>query len=343
MKSSLSSEHPIRNELLGSAPNYYTQIAHSLRLAVNSFNNICIRTLVTLVFLLMATLSKTQDHTLPKGSSNIYLQSGKTIKGVSLWRIDSMNVEYVIKGNLADIRTSSVSKIETHDFLIEFDKRNQIIKIEYDLIILFPQDTIRGFIQEIAGRTISYIPVGSNKVKSVFKDDVKNYFQEQEKVTGLLADSAVNKKDLTRISHQAVGIEDGAAIKIQDSIPAETDYDSIKMNAEKEGLKVEMDRLYYHQSYERGINDAIKDFKGKGLWGVGGFALGMTFGSPFLSLNALDSQVKKDKIPEGADERLYRDGYENKVIKIRAKQVATGAAVAKVGIVILLILAITGG
>ena len=124
------------------------------------------KTLLTLtLFLLMATISKAQDFTLPKGSSNIYLQSGKIIKDVSLWRIDSVKVEYVIKGNLADIKTSDVSKIETPDFLMEFDERNQIIKIDYDLIILFPQDTIRGFIQEIAGRTISYIPVGSNKVK----------------------------------------------------------------------------------------------------------------------------------------------------------------------------------
>ena len=300
------------------------------------------KTLLTLtLFLLMATISKAQDFTLPKGSSNIYLQSGKTIKDVSLWRIDSVKVEYVIKGNLADIKTSDVSKIETPDFLMEFDERNQIVKIDYDLIILFPQDTIRGFIQEIDGKTISYIPAGSNKTRSVMKDDVKNYFQE--KVTGLLADSAVNKKDLTRISYQAVGTEDDAVIKIQDSIPAETGYDSVKMNADKEGLKVEMDRLYYHQSYERGVNDAIKDFKGKGLWGVGGFALGMTFGSPLLSLNALDSQVKKDKIPAGTDERLYRDGYENKVIKIRAKQVATGAAFAKVGLILILLLAITGG
>ena len=294
------------------------------------------KTLLTLtLFLLMATISKAQDFTLPKGSSNIYLQSGKTIKDVSLWRIDSVKVEYVIKGNLADIKTSDVSKIETPDFLMEFDERNQIIKIDYDLIILFPQDTIRGFIQEIDGKTISYIPAGSNKTRSVMKDDVKNYFQE--KVTGLLADSAVNKKDLTRINYQTVDIEE-VAINTKDPILTETDYDSISKNVEGEVVKNEkMEKFYYQQSYERGVNDALEDSRHNIGWGVGGFVLGMTVGSPFLSLAAVNSQVQYDKIPTGVDEKLYRDGYENEIVKKRARKAAAGAIAGKILLLIIVV------
>ena len=98
---------------------------------------------ITMLFILVS-ISKAQDPNLPKGKSQIYLNSGKTVKNVSLWRIDSAKVEYVVNGNLADLKTTDVSKIETTNFLIEFDDENHIVKKDYDLIILNTLDTIRG-------------------------------------------------------------------------------------------------------------------------------------------------------------------------------------------------------
>ena len=72
-------------------------------------------------------------------------------------------------------------------------------------------------------------------------------------------------------------------------------------------------------------------------WGGGGFVLGMTVGSPFLSLAAVNSEVQFDKVPTGVDEKLYQDGYENEIVKKRARKAAAGAIAGKVLIFILLI------
>ena len=72
-------------------------------------------------------------------------------------------------------------------------------------------------------------------------------------------------------------------------------------------------------------------------WGGGGFVLGMTVGSPFLSLAAVNSQVQYDKIPTGVDEKLYRDGYENEIVKKRARKAAAGAIAGKILLLIIVV------
>lgn len=84
--------------------------------------------LTYLVFFLMLISfnSEAQDIALPKGKSTIYLKSGKIIKDVKIWKTDTLKIEYVKNGNLADIKTNEVSKIIFSDGSIrKFNKTYQ--------------------------------------------------------------------------------------------------------------------------------------------------------------------------------------------------------------------------
>lgn len=289
------------------------------------------------MLLILVSISKAQDPNLPKGKSQIYLNSGKTVKNVLLWRIDSAKVEYVVNGNLADLKTTDVSKIETTNFLIEFDDENHIVKKDYDLIILNTHDTIRGFIQGIGDRNISYLSIGNDKKQTIPRTEVADYwqaktinhFQKQAATPTFPADSVATKKDST----QTVSIP-GAKV----DVPMKNDS-TIVTPVQVEAVQKKSDEDYYHLSYDRGVNDAIRHSSFLHGWGSGGFLLGMTFGSPFLSLAAIDSKVGNLLVPAGVDRKLYQDGYKNETIKKRAKKAAAGAAVAKVLILIIIIAA----
>ncbi len=290
---------------------------------------------ITMLFILVS-ISKAQDPNLPKGKSQIYLNSGKTVKNVSLWRIDSAKVEYVVNGNLADLKTTDVSKIETTNFLIEFDDENHIVKKDYDLIILNTLDTIRGFIQGIGDRNISYLSIGNDKKQTVPRTEVADYwqaktinhFQNQPAAPTFPVDSVATKKDST----QTVSIP---VAKVDVTMKNDS---TIVTPVQAEAVQKKSGEAYYHLSYDRGVNDAIMDYGGG--WGSGGFLLGMTFGSPFLSLAAIDSKVGNLFVPVGVDRKLYQDGYKNEAIKKRAKKAAAGAAVAKVLILFIIIASI---
>ncbi len=284
------------------------------------------KTLISLIpFLFWISVSTAQDFTLPKSNSTIFLHSGKAIKTVTLWRIDSVNVEYVIKGNLADVKTMDVSRIETPEFLIEFDRESHILKKEYDLIILYPEDTLRGFIQEMDGETISYLPKGKDKKERVKKDDVKRYVQHNTLGRDPLNDSGSAKKDVKRIIYQTVDSDD-RAIQSQDSILADVDYDSKWGNAKKEVVKgKKMNELYYHQSYDHGVMDAFMHYKDD------------NWDSPFLSVGSVNAKVKQVKVPFGMDEKSYRDGYEGEIVKRKAKRATATGTVAKVILLIIII------
>lgn len=119
--------------------------------------------LIIMVCLLMAAfVSQAQDPTLPTEVSKIYLNSGKKIEKVSLWKIDSSKVEYTKGGNLADVNTMDVLRIESLNYRIEFDDHQKMILRMYDLIIVQYGDTIRGIIKKIEGNSVTYIPANKN-------------------------------------------------------------------------------------------------------------------------------------------------------------------------------------
>lgn len=119
--------------------------------------------LIIMVCLLMAAFaSQAQDPTLPTEVSKIYLNSGKKIEKVSLWKIDSSKVEYTKGGNLADVNTMDVLRIESLNYRIEFDDHQKMILRMYDLIIVQYGDTIRGIIKKIEGNRVTYIPANKN-------------------------------------------------------------------------------------------------------------------------------------------------------------------------------------
>lgn len=278
--------------------------------------------LTIIVFLFSASLLKAQDATLPKGNSTIYLHSGKTIRNITLWRIDSTKVEYVLSGNLADLTTMDVSKIETPEFLIEFDQQYQMKKKGYDIIVLLTKDTLRGFIQGIYDDVISYRPVGSDKVKRAMKYEVKSYVQWREQGSGSPTDT-VAQRDVTKVLYEAPSTDE-SIVDNPDSIDEEAG--TLQKIASEGTLKNEIRNDFdYHQSYDRGVSDAFMVYK-EDNWD-----------SPFLSVTAVNSKVKKVKIPFGMDEKSYRDGYESEIVKRKAKRASATGTLAKAILLLIII------
>ena len=153
--------------------------------------------LIIMVYsLLQAVSAKAQDTTLPKETFKIYPLAGKIINKISLWKIDSNTVEYVKNGNLADINTIDVLRIESLNYRIEFDKHQKMVIRMYDLIILGDEDTVRGIIKKIYGNAITYIPAGKNnlplKTISYLSYQLRNTVKEEQ------TDEQADSTDITK-------------------------------------------------------------------------------------------------------------------------------------------------
>lgn len=177
--------------------------------------------LIILVYLLLqGTASKAQDTALPQESFKIYPLTGKNINKVNLWKIDSNTVEYVKNGNLADINTVDVQRIESLNYRIEFDEHQKMITRMYDLIILDEEDTVRGIIKKIYGNAITYIPAGKNnlplKTSSYLSYQIRNTVKEEQ------TDEPADSTDLTK----------GFETVINDLLPPEPEK-KIKLKPEK--------------------------------------------------------------------------------------------------------------
>ncbi len=119
------------------------------------------------ILLFVNLLTHAQDTSLYQGRSEIYLWSGKILKQTTLWKIDSVRVQYVSNGNFSEVLTEDVHAIATNDYEINFDEKNHAIKKVYDLIIKTSGDTIKGFIKRLLiDNKIEYMPSGgkSNKI-----------------------------------------------------------------------------------------------------------------------------------------------------------------------------------
>ena len=148
------------------------------------------------LLLLLATVSKSQDASLPTGKSRIFLYSGKIIKNARLWSVDSVKAEYVLNGNLADFKISEIQKIETDDYVLTFNEKNQQVKNPYDFIFLKSGDTVRCFIQQTSEWYITYLAVETGKLKSIGKSSYNSYYQNPKlTVVNKIDSSAFQKKD----------------------------------------------------------------------------------------------------------------------------------------------------
>lgn len=148
----------------------------------------------TLFFLIvLGLLSKAQDTLLPKGKCTIYLHSEKVYKNVRLWKIDSNKVEYVKEGNLSDLPTSGIKKIETPAYFIEFDEYNKMLRKQYDVILPFHKDSILCTIVNINDFSIVYKPLGGKRNKAIPKYNVKYFNQRSEFETDKIEYQAIRK------------------------------------------------------------------------------------------------------------------------------------------------------
>ena len=275
------------------------------------------KTFTLTILLLLISISKAQDINLPQGKSNIYLRSGKTFRNVSVWRIDSTMVEYVLNGNLADLKTTDVSKIETPDFRLRFDDENRIIKSDYGVIELNSGEAIRGMIRSKEGQTIPYTTVGSNKVKTVLQSKVDSYWEVNGSKPNPTDSSTTTKNDSIQIVHEPVVKTDWPLKK--DSVTTKANVVLFPKEAVNEKI---MDKNYYHLSYEVGAKNAVRDYQMRG---------------GRVSNASINLRVETQQIPSGVDGKLYKEGYKNELIKKQAKKAATGVAVAKVIFAIILI------
>ena len=296
--------------------------------------------LSAIAILFIATFSKAQqDTSLPQGDSRIYLYSGKTIKRVQLWKIDPSKVEFVKDGNLADILTTDVQKIETKDYVITFDDESKMIKRKFDLVVPYSGDTIRCIIQTDNGGTISFVPAGSNNRMYMMKSSLKTYVnqkdipetappdilepQKQDTVsTAAHVDTSGLVKSGNDTAQMPAAIKDSSDI-IKAHVAARQKEEELKAKSAKI-----QETYYYRHSYERGVSDAAARYEIG--WGAAGFCLGPTGCFPFLSLAAAESTVDFDKvsIPSGVDAQLYMDGYENQVVKMRTAKTGQGGSIA---------------
>ena len=297
--------------------------------------------LLTAVICILSALNGAfaQDTTLPQGNCRIHLFSGKEIKHVRLWSIDTLKVEYVIDGNLGDVKTSDVMKIETHYYLLTFNDEHHLEKRHYDCIIPYYGDTLWGIIQKANTETILFIPAGSKEKETIMKSNVKSYLQWDYNPDFL------NKNSLSTETQKgivkSIAAED-SVMKNPNSIPAKDDYYQDK-NARKEETKEEKkNEEYYLHSYVLGVRDAERNYN-EGGWATGGFCTGMTYGSPYVIAGAANSKVDFIKCPVDVDTKLYRAGYESQTVSMRTKKAATGASVAKGIITVIVFIALAAG
>ncbi len=126
-------------------------------------------------------VSEAQDPVLYAGNSKIILYSKKVISPIRLSKLDSVRTEYVYSGNLTEVLTGDISKIVTLNYEITFEKPFAIKKEYFDLIILSNNDTIRGFITDIATTSITYLPPGGEKLKkTLYKSYLLNNSNEKK-------------------------------------------------------------------------------------------------------------------------------------------------------------------
>ena len=130
------------------------------------------------ILLFVNLLTHAQDTSLYQGRSDIYLWSGKILKQTSLWKIDSLRVQYVNNGNLSEVLTEDVKAIATNEYEINFDEKNHVTKKLYDLIINTSGDTIKGFIKRLmVDNKIEYMPSGGKNNKIVaYKSYILNHY-----------------------------------------------------------------------------------------------------------------------------------------------------------------------
>ena len=299
------------------------------------------------LLLLLINISKAQDTTLPQGNSRIHLYSGKMIKHVHLWNIDTAKVEYVLDGNLGDLKTSDVMKIETPYYLLTFDDEHHLEKRHYDCIIPYYGDTLWGIIQKINSETILFIPAGSKEQETIMQSTVKSYLQwgDHSKNNPSTGEKEKNNTDTFHpknpVGNNSNGAKDSVQKK-QNAVPPKDDYYQDKNIRSGETKEEKDNEEYYLHSYVLGVRDAERNYK-EGGWGAGGFCMGMTYGSPYLISGAANSKVDFIKCPLNVDTKLYRAGYESQTVRMRTKKAATGASVAKGIITVIVFIALASG
>ena len=135
--------------------------------------------LSTAIILLFALFAKAQDTTLPQGKVSIQLYSGKVIKNVRLRSINTIKIEYIKDGNLCDAKINDVQKMETSGYLLTFNDEKKLVKREYDLIVIYYQDTTQCIIEKINPESITFIPAGKENKRTILNSYVQKYLQRK--------------------------------------------------------------------------------------------------------------------------------------------------------------------
>ncbi|MEI6574871.1 MAG: hypothetical protein WCO63_01710 [Bacteroidota bacterium] len=286
------------------------------------------------LLLLLTTVSRGQETLLPPGSYQIGLRSGKFIESVEIRYIDTIRVEFVKRGNLDDIRISEVNSLETKEYYFNISKDGHWVKRNYDHLILKDfvrksNDTLTGILTDVNYNTMSFRERETTKVKKYWISSVENY-------------SLGNDPFKTSVSGKATdSVTDPTIVKTYVELPAVLNgvdsLESMRLDS-LATLQPERETSYYSNSYDRGELDAEKI--NQSGYGCGGFFLGMTYGSAFLTAGASGDKCPEINVPPGVDRKMYKEGYKNKFIRKRSRAAATGAATAKAIITIVILIAL---
>ena len=74
--------------------------------------------IILMGFILLTVIVSTnaQDTSLYKGQCDIYQWSGKVLEQITLWKIDSVRVQYINNGNLSEVLSEDIQGIATNNF-----------------------------------------------------------------------------------------------------------------------------------------------------------------------------------------------------------------------------------
>lgn len=89
------------------------------------------RTFLHLLFML-SLLARAQDPSLPQGSCDVLLASGKTLKAVKLWGLHTDRLEYAKNGSLHDLALSEINYLKIDGELWRYGDSARLLKLMPD-------------------------------------------------------------------------------------------------------------------------------------------------------------------------------------------------------------------
>jgi hypothetical protein len=134
--------------------------------------------------MLLPLLIAAQDPSLPQGGCELVLKSGKTISEVKLWRLYQDKLEYASRGSLHDIPFAELNYLRIGSALWRCRDSARIVKMRYDWILPYNDDTIYCIIRRVKPGTLVYQLPGSPVYHSIERCYVIRFGLDEQEQAG---------------------------------------------------------------------------------------------------------------------------------------------------------------